>query len=148
MCCVGYVPYIGKTDMQLPQGATVAVVDGKTFNLFHDSGHNTELKLVVQPHTVVDADHKGADAGHSASSANPDGHQADEDGFAVGVANLLNTAVLEGEISQLVVIAAPKTLGELRKHFHQKLTAVLLGEIAKDLIGHAIADVEKTVEAA
>ncbi len=134
--------------MQLPQGATVAVVDGKTFNLFHNTGHNTELKLAAQPHTTVDADHKGADAGHSASSANPDGHQADEDGFAVGVANLLNTAVLEGKISQLVVIAAPKTLGELRKHFHQKLNAVLLGEIAKDLTGHSIAEVEKTVVAA
>ncbi|MHB8286755.1 MAG: host attachment family protein [Caulobacteraceae bacterium] len=134
--------------MQLPQGVTVAVVDGKKFNLFHNTGDQTNPKLTAQPHTAVDADHKGADAGHSASSANPDGHQADEDGFSFGVANLLNTAVLEGKISQLVVIAAPRTLGELRKHFHPKLTAVLLGEIGKDLTGHSIADVEKTIAAA
>jgi len=39
-------------------------------------------------------------------------------------------------------------LGELRKHYHKSLTAALVGEIAKDLTGHSIADIEKTVAAA
>ena len=37
---------------------------------------------------------------------------------------------------------------ELRKHYHQKLSAVLVGEIAKDLTGHSIQNIEKLVAAA
>ena len=42
----------------------------------------------------------------------------------------------------LVVIAAPKTLGELRKHYHKQLETVLEGELSKDLVGRPVADVE------
>ncbi|UXN68011.1 host attachment protein (plasmid) [Devosia neptuniae] len=42
----------------------------------------------------------------------------------------------------------PRALGEMRKHYHKALTAKLLGEIAKDLTGHSIGDVEAAIEAA
>jgi protein required for attachment to host cells len=53
--------------------------------------------------------------------------------------------VLDGKITDLVIIAAPRTLGELRKHYHKKLSATLVGEIAKDLTGHAVQDIEKAI---
>ena len=81
----------------------------------------------------------GSDPGHG---------QAEEDGFAAGIADLLNRQVLDGKITDLVVVAAPRALGELRKHYHQKLSAKLVGEIAKDLTGHAVHDVEKAIAAA
>ena len=56
--------------------------------------------------------------------------------------------MLDGKITDLVIVAAPRALGELRKHYHQKLSAVLVGEIAKDLTGHAVHDIEKTIAAA
>ena len=55
---------------------------------------------------------------------------------------------LEGRIDGLVIIAAPRALGEMRKHYHKVLSAKLLGEIAKDLTGHSIADVETAIAAA
>jgi len=45
-------------------------------------------------------------------------------------------------------IAAPRTLGELRKSYHKKLSEVLRGEIPKDLTGHAVHDIETTIAAA
>jgi protein required for attachment to host cells len=36
----------------------------------------------------------------------------------------------------------------LRKHYHKALSAVLVGEVAKDLTGHSTADVEKILAAA
>ena len=42
----------------------------------------------------------------------------------------------------------PRTLGELRKSYHKKLSEVLRGEISKDLTGHAVHDIEKTIAAA
>jgi protein required for attachment to host cells len=34
-----------------------------------------------------------------------------------------------------MVVAAPKTLGQLRKHWHKALEEKLVGEIPKDLTG-------------
>ncbi|WP_082093973.1 host attachment protein [Devosia limi] len=36
----------------------------------------------------------------------------------------------------------------MRKHYHKALTAKLLGEIAKDLTGHPISDIETAIRAA
>ena len=61
---------------------------------------------------------------------------------AVATAAWLNQEVLGRRIDDLVVVAAPKSLGELRKHYHKALQAKLLGELAKDLTGHSVADIE------
>jgi protein required for attachment to host cells len=134
--------------MLLPQGATVAVADGEKLILFRNTGHEGEPKLTALPKADIDSDHRGAATGHRSSSANPDNNQVEEDGFTAGVAEKLNKSVLAGNISKLVVIAAPRTLGELRKHYHQKLSAVLVGEIPKDLTGHSADEIEKAIAAA
>lgn len=90
----------------------------------------------------------GTGPSHQSSSANPDSSQIEEDSFAAGTADLLNRQVLGGQIGKLIVIAAPRTLGELRKHYHQKLSAVLVGEIPKDLTGHSAQEIAKVVAAA
>ncbi len=100
------------------------------------------------PDADVSTGNKGSGGRHHSSAANPADSQQDEDGFAAGVAELLNKRVLDGKIDHLVVVAAPRTLGELRKHYHKSLSGILVGEIAKDLTGHAVADVEKAIAAA
>ena len=134
--------------MDLPKGTTVAVADGEKLNLFRNAGDEANPKLTALQDEDVANDNKGSGARHQSSSANPDDSQVAEDGFAAGIADLLSRQVLEGHIANLVVIAAPRTLGELRKHYHQKLSAVLVGEIAKDLTGHSMQDVEKAIAAA
>ncbi|MDB5628152.1 MAG: required for attachment to host cells family protein [Tardiphaga sp.] len=60
---------------------------------------------------------------------------------------MLNRRVLNGNVKSLVVIAAPRTLGELRKQYHKNLEAALIGEIPKDLTGHTLQDIEKALVA-
>lgn len=134
--------------MQLPKGATVAVADGEKFNLYRNAGDEAELELTALAHDPVDADHPGSTPGRHGSSANPDGGQDKEDGFSAGVVDLLNKQVLAGEISALLIIAAPRTLGAIRPQYHARLSAVLVGEIAKDLTGHALQDVQKAIATA
>jgi protein required for attachment to host cells len=133
--------------MLLPKGTTVAVADGEKFILFRNTGDEANPALTAMPEANIDSV-KGADASHQSSSGNPDASQAAEDGFAGGIASLLNKRVLDGEISDLVIIAAPRTLGELRKSYHKKLSEVLRGEISKDLTGHPLHDIEKAIAAA
>jgi protein required for attachment to host cells len=127
--------------MMLPHNTTVAVVDGKTLNLFQNSGHEGELSLKSVPAPTLHAVNAGSGGRHQSSSGNPDASHQSEDGFAAAAAAWLNRQVLDGKIEALVVIAAPKTLGELRKHYHKQLEAVLEGELSKDLVGRPVADV-------
>ena len=47
----------------------------------------------------------------------------------MGVAEALNHMVLTNKVEALAVVAAPKTLGQLRKHWHKALEERLVGEI-------------------
>jgi protein required for attachment to host cells len=134
--------------MLIPHGTIIAVADGEILNLYRNSGTDAAPQLVAQPDADIEAANAGSGGRHASSAANPDDSQQSEDGFAAGIAALLNKRVLDGKIDNLVIIAAPRTLGELRKHYHKALEAILLGEIAKDLTGHAIGDIEKQFAAA
>jgi protein required for attachment to host cells len=134
--------------MLVPKGTIVAVADGEKFILFSNTGGEASPTLTAMPEPEIESLNTGSGAGHESSSANPDASQAAEDGFAGGIAGLLNKGVLDGDILDLIIIAAPRTLGELRKSYHKKLSEVLRGEISKDLTGHAVRDIEKTIAAA
>jgi protein required for attachment to host cells len=128
--------------MLLPKGTIVAVADGEKFSLFSNTGDEAGPTLTA----MAEPDIENVNTGSGASNQNES--QAAEDGFVGGIAGLLNKRVLDGEISDLVIIAAPRTLGELRKSYHKKLSEVLRGEISKDLTGHAVHDIEKAIAAA
>lgn len=134
--------------MKIPKGAMVAVADGEILNLYRNDGEEASPHLSAMPDTAVSTHNKGSGGRHQSSSANPSGSQQDEDSFAAGTAAMLNKRVLDGKVESLIIVAAPRTLGELRKHYHKALSAVLAGEIPKDLTGHSMADIEKTITAA
>ena len=131
--------------MQLPKGAIVAVADGATFHLYRNGGDELNPKLTLQP--AADLAHVDGSAGshHPSGAGNHDDSTQIEDGFAASTAAWLNGQVLGGKIDNLLIIAAPKTLGELRRHYHKALQAKLLGELAKDLTGHAVGDIETAI---
>lgn len=134
--------------MKIPKDAIIAVVDGEKLNLFRNSGDEATPSLTAMADADISTENRGSGGRHQSSSANPSESQLDEDSFAAGTAEMLNKRVLDGKIESLIIVAAPRTLGELRKHYHKELSAILEGEIAKDLTGHSIADVEKTIAAA
>ena len=102
------------------------------------------------PHTVrygVGEHLYGAGAGRESSSANPTGHQIDEDAHAGAAAEWLNRQVVAHRIEKLVIIASPRTLGEMRRHYHKQLQGALVAELAKDLIGRSAHDILATLRA-
>jgi protein required for attachment to host cells len=74
-----------------------------------------------------------------------DFHQLEEDRFAADAAELLKKRALSNEYEKLIVVAPPKTLGELRKHYHKEVSDRLTGELSKDLTGHTISDIEQAL---
>jgi len=74
-----------------------------------------------------------------------DFHQLEEDRFAAQTAEMLRERALNNDFETLIIVAPPRTLGELRKHYHQEVSARLAGELAKDLTGHAIPQIEEVL---
>jgi protein required for attachment to host cells len=132
--------------MKLPKGALVAVVDGEKIALFENSGQQ-DVQLTAMPTPAIEERASGA-AGRISSEANPDNDTQAEDGFAMGVADVLNKMVLTHKVEHLLVIAAPKTLGQLRKGWHKETEARLVGEIAKDLTAHSTDQIAAAIDKA
>lgn len=143
--------------MEIPRKAHVLVIDGRKLLLFENTGGGASPKLSVVRHREHDstATHdQGADhAGQTQSRVGAvrsgyeqtDFHQQDEDRFAAEAADLMKREVLAGHIEALVIVAAPRTLGELRKHYHPEVARRVVGEIAKDMAGHTTEDIAAAV---
>lgn len=131
--------------MILPNGTIVAVADGATLKLFRNKGFETRLDLVFFEDPAVARINPGSGSRHRSDSANPDWGRPAEDSFAAASAEYLNRLAIDGTFERLFIIADPRTLGELRKHFHAKLQATIVGELPKDLVGHPVQDIAAAI---
>jgi protein required for attachment to host cells len=127
--------------MILPTGTTVAVVDGETVRLFHNTGVKPGVHLVEITEAPPPPAHAGSGARHHTGAANPDGRRLVEDDFAAATAAFLNKLSLDGTIEHLVIVSDPRTLGEMSKHFHRDLRGKIIGEFAKDFSHRPLDDI-------
>jgi len=131
--------------MILPTGATVAVADGQTIRLFHNTGVKPGVHLVEITAAPPQSAHSGSGARHRTDSANPDGRRLVEDDFAAATAAFLNKLSLDGTIEHLVVVSDERILGEMRKHFNRDLRDKILGELAKDFSRRPLEDITSLI---
>lgn len=143
--------------MHVPHNSVVLVVDGRKLLFLRNEGDAVHPNLTVEHAREQDnpatrdqatdaAGQSSSSQGAARSSVEPtDFHQLEEDRFAADAAELLKKRALSQDYETLIVIAPPKTLGELRKHYHKEVTDRLTGELSKDLTGHPIPDIEKAL---
>ena len=146
--------------MHLPHNSVVLVADGRKMLFLRNEGDNEFPNLVVEQAREQDnpatrdqatdsAGRASSPQGAARSSVEPtDFHQIEEDRFAADAADFLKTRALKNDFESLIIVAPPKTLGEMRKHYHKEVSNRLVGELDKDLTGHPIADIEKALQAA
>lgn len=141
--------------MKVVHNSFIVVADGRKSLLFRNEGDEVLLDLKVvtaEEHSnPADRDQK-TDAGgrkpapdgiQGDTTAEVDFHQLEEDRFAAETADDLRRRALAGEFEKLIIVAPPRTLGELRKHYHKAVENCLAGELAKDLTGHPVPEIEK-----
>lgn len=133
--------------MNLPSNALVSVVDGEVLRLYRNTGTATDVALTAVPLPPLEERSVGA-PGRISTAANPNDKTLEEDGHAMSVAQALNHWALKNKFDKLVVIAAPRTMGELRKHWHKEVEEAIIGEITKTLTGHSNDDIIKAIDAA
>jgi protein required for attachment to host cells len=141
--------------MRLAHNSLVLVADGAKMLLFRNEGDADYPTLKVvdaeQQADPADRDIKTDTAGQkpagpgvgSSTAGEADFHQQAEDRFAVEAADRLNRGALAGDYDKLVVVAPPRTLGMLRKHYHSEVEKRLILEVPKDLTGHPVDRIEQ-----
>ena len=110
--------------MQYPAGTTVIVTDGAQLRVFTNTGNEMHLELSEQAQPDIQGHNSGSGKRHHSSPGNPDDSRQSEDGYSA--------AVVEWLIQQLYVVAPPRALGEMRRHYHPALQRCLLGELGKE----------------
>jgi protein required for attachment to host cells len=140
--------------MLLPHNTLVLVADGRKMLFLRNHGRDEHIDLRLESHReqdnaanreqATDAPGRGSGGVGNRSSAmgETDFHQIEEDRFAAEAADLLRVKALSGDFQALVVIAPPRTLGELRKHYHKEVASRIVDEFHKDLTGCSIEEIE------
>jgi protein required for attachment to host cells len=126
--------------MMIPHMAHVALVDGERFVLMRNVGQifAPELEELAKPGLTK----TNYSAGVRHQDRVPEGFvptttDLDELAHGAAAAEWLNERALTGEIEQLVVVADPRTLGEMRRHYHKALQARIVAELPKELSGES-----------
>jgi protein required for attachment to host cells len=113
-------------------------------------------RLAVEEHKDPPSREQGSDApGRAYSSVGEihsaveetDWHELEKKRFAASIADRINKAALSHAFEQLVVVAPPKILGELRREFCKETQTKIVAEIDKDLTNHTIVEIERLLTA-
>ena len=135
--------------MKLPQNSHVAVVDGETFLLFRNDGQLFEPKLRKEESPALDVTNFSAGVKHQDDIGQRHGRtDLEELGHAAAAAEWLSAKAVSNDLKDVLVIADPKSLGEMRQHYHSELQKRVVGEIDKTLTGQPVEKIEKAIVAA
>lgn len=140
--------------MRVPHNSMVLVTDGRKRLFFRNEGDALAPNLVVvsatennNPKTrdqVTDAAGRvSSPVSGGGAMPSADAHDIEEQRFAAETAEELKRQAMSGEFEDLILVAPAKTLGQLRKNLHQEVGRRTLREIAKDVTGHPVGEIEK-----
>ena len=152
-------PTTGDMPVPLPNNALVLVTDGRKTLFFRNEGDQNQIDLRTEAHDERDdADFNrelatdapgaiGQSAGYSGRVAyeETDFKQQEEDRWAHSAAEQVNKRALANDFEALVIVAPPKTLGELRKKLHKEAQRRVVCEISKEMTGRPIPDIEALI---
>jgi protein required for attachment to host cells len=146
------------SNIAVHNGAWVLVGDGRRALFLENHGDPDLLDLRVIEARIDEnppTREQGSDAPGRAflavgkggrSAVEPtDWHELEKEHFAREVATRVNKAAESGEMNEIVIVAPPRVLGELRKQLSPKAQSKVRGELDKDLTRHPLPEIEKAL---
>lgn len=142
--------------MKIAHGTLVMATDGCKMRIFRNEGDTRRpaLQLIAQeraenPKTSL----QGTDRpGRAFSSASPrrsslgdtDIHTQAKSQFALEAIKTLG-AIQEKMDSDIILLAAPSVLGEIRKHFCDRVKRRIVAELDRDVVNHVPQDIVEII---
>ena len=143
--------------MIISRQAWIVVADGGRANIYKNVGEIGEVKLALVRSTNQHTEHThdlgrdqpgrlSGNSGHAKSALeSTDLHQVAEDKFLKAVVEHLAQDVQDGQCKEIVLIAPPHALGEMRKHLPANVAKLVVSEMSKDYTHMAINELQKTL---
>ena len=137
----------------------VLVGDGQKALFLRNKGDAGRVQLVVEE--ILERDNpptreQGTDRpGRSVASVGVarsameevDWHHLEKERFAEHLAQALYRYAHDNRFDELIVVAPPKILGNLRKAIHPEVAGRIVAEIPKEMTSHPIAEIERHIAA-
>lgn len=144
----------------LKHGSWVLVADGERALFLKNDGDGLypNLKVIREMSQENPATREqGADrpgryhdgpSAHRSAVEDTDWHRLAKERFADELAGRLYTCAHRGDFDQLVVVAPPLVLGEMRKKFHKEVQERIVEEIPKTVTNQPLHEIEAWLKAA
>ncbi|GGG64732.1 host attachment protein [Salipiger pallidus] len=84
--------------------------------------------------------------GHRSAVADTDWHELQKERFAADLAEKLYEEAHKGAFKELVLVASPKVLGDLRAELHKEVSDKIVAEVPKTLTNHPVNKIEELVK--
>lgn len=142
--------------INLPHQAWILVGDGRKALVLRNEGdalfpNLKTMQVLDDGHTPTTAELGSDKPGRVMQSADgrrsgveqTDWHDLAEQRFAGDITRALEARHTAGDFKDLVVVAPPRTLAELRRSFSDGLRAKIIAEVDKDLTKHPLHEIER-----
>ena len=147
-------------DLKLKHGLWIVVADGEKAMFLRNRGDTRAPRMEVvremarenpptrEQGTERPGRHSDGPSPHNSAYEETDWHRLNKERFADEIADLLLEWARAGKFEEVVVVAPPQTLGEMRKRFHRDVAARIVAEIPRTLTNHSVVDIGRLLSAA
>ena len=147
-------------NLKLKRGLWIVVADGEKALFLENRGDTQypDLQVVQEMEQANPATREqGSDrpgrysdgpSVHRSAVEDTDWHRLGKERFADEIAERLYKLAHRGAFKEMVLIAPPQVLGEIRRKLHKEVAGKITGEIPKTLTNHTIVDIENLLQAA
>ncbi len=148
------------SDIRLKHGAWIVIADGEKALFLQNKGDGLypDLEVIREieeenpPTRDQGSDRPGrfndGPSPHKSAVADTDWHRVAKERFADEIAAKLYKAAHRGDFDQIVLVAPPLVLGEMRKKLHKEVADMVVAEVPKTLTNHPMPEIERIVLAA
>ena len=130
----------------IPKNTLVVVTTGTEAKIFRNQSESGDIKLRSDGELIPKNLADDGPSGNRPTESSPS--DTDEATFSKQLAEHLYKLAHSGKFSHLVLVADPKTLGELRPILHQEVSDKIVLELNKTLINSSAEDIEKSLSSA
>ena len=148
---------------KLTKGTWVLIADGeKALVLENQTDHENPYLTVLTkeeqenpPDREQSANRRGRMAdggpgqgnmGQRSAYEDTDWHELAKERFADDLADMLYKKAHKGAFEEIVLVASPGVLGELRQKMHQEVSNKVIAEVPKTLTNHGLDEIESVVK--
>lgn len=146
------------SDIKLKNNGWLVIADGEKALFLRNDGDEKFPNLTVfreleheNPPTRDQASDRagrlndGSGGTHRSAVQETDWHRIEKERFAKEIADRLYGHAHKNRFSEIVLVASPHVLGDLRKELHKEVQDKVIAEVAKDLTGHPVHEIEKLI---